>query len=99
MIALARAVLYNAEILVLDEATANIDAETEMLIQQAMEKISNEKTVLTIAHRISTIRNSDRILVIHKGKLVEVGSHDELIKLGGIYADLYRLQYELDDAG
>ncbi|ACR80783.1 ABC transporter ATP-binding protein [Kosmotoga olearia] len=99
LIALARAVLYNAEILVLDEATANIDAETEMLIQQAMEKISNEKTVLTIAHRISTIRNSDRILVIHKGKLVEVGSHDELIKLGGIYADLYRLQYELDDAG
>lgn len=99
LIALARAVLYNAEILVLDEATANIDAETEMLIQQAMEKISNEKTVLTIAHRISTIRNSDRILVIHKGKLVEAGSHDELIKLGGIYADLYRLQYELDDAG
>ncbi|OAA19227.1 ABC transporter ATP-binding protein [Kosmotoga sp. DU53] len=99
LIALARAVLYNAEILVLDEATANIDAETEMLIQQAMEKISKEKTVLTIAHRISTIRNSDRILVIHKGKLVEAGSHDELIKLGGIYADLYRLQYELDDAG
>lgn len=99
LIALARAVLYNAEILVLDEATANIDAETEMLIQKAIEKIAKEKTVITIAHRISTIRNSDRILVIHKGRLVEEGTHDELMKLGGIYADLYRLQYELDDAG
>ncbi|AKI96548.1 ABC transporter ATP-binding protein [Kosmotoga pacifica] len=97
LIALARAVLYDADILVLDEATANIDTETEAIIQQAMEKISHRKTVITIAHRLSTIRNSDRILVIHKGNLVEEGTHEELMKLGGIYYDLYRLQYELGD--
>jgi len=97
LIALARAVLYDADILVLDEATANIDTETEAIIQKAMEKLSHKKTVITIAHRLSTIRNTDRILVIHKGELVEKGSHEELIKLGGVYYDLYRLQYELGD--
>ncbi|OAA29730.1 ABC transporter ATP-binding protein [Kosmotoga arenicorallina S304] len=97
LIALARAVLYDADILVLDEATANIDTETEAIIQEAMEKLSHKKTVITIAHRLSTIRNTDWILVIHKGELVEKGSHEELIKLGGIYYDLYRLQYELGD--
>ncbi len=97
LIALARAVLYDADILILDEATANIDTETETLIQKAMERVSKQKTVLTIAHRISTISGANRILVIHKGKLVEEGNHEELIKEGGIYADLYKLQYELGD--
>jgi ATP-binding cassette subfamily B protein/ATP-binding cassette subfamily C protein len=97
LIALARAVLYDADILILDEATANIDTETETLIQKAMERVSKDKTVLTIAHRISTISGANRILVIHKGKLVEEGNHEELMKKGGIYADLYKLQYELGD--
>jgi len=97
LIALARAVVFNADILVLDEATANVDTETEALIQKAMERISKEKTMITIAHRLSTIRNADRIMVIHKGMLVESGTHEELLSKGGIYSDLYRLQYELGD--
>jgi len=97
LIALARAVVFNTDILVLDEATANVDTETEALIQKAMERISKEKTMITIAHRLSTIRNADRIMVIHKGMLVESGTHDELLSKGGIYSDLHRLQYELGD--
>lgn len=95
LIALARAVVFNADILILDEATANVDTETEAYIQNAMDRISKTKTMITIAHRLSTIRNADRILVMHKGKLVEQGSHEVLLKQGGIYSDLYRLQYEL----
>jgi len=97
LIALARAVLFNTEILVLDEATSNIDSQTEFYIQRALEKISETKTVITIAHRLSTIKNSNRILVMHKGKLVEEGNHFELLKRNGIYADLYKLQYENDN--
>jgi ATP-binding cassette subfamily B protein/ATP-binding cassette subfamily C protein len=62
-----------------------------------MERISSEKTMITIAHRLSTIRNADRIMVIHRGSLVESGNHEELLSKGGIYTDLYRLQYELGD--
>ncbi len=98
LVALARAVLFDADILVLDEATASVDTETEALIQKAMEKVSSTKTLITIAHRLSTIRSANRILVIHKGRLVEEGSHSELLRQGGIYADLYRLQYELDES-
>ncbi len=98
LVALARAVLFDADILVLDEATASVDTETEALIQKAMEKISSTKTLITIAHRLSTIRSANRILVIHKGRLVEEGSHGELLKKGGIYADLYKLQYELGES-
>ena len=97
LIALARAVVFDTDILGLDEATANVDTETEALIQKAMERISSEKTMITIAHRLSTIRNADRIMVIHKGSLVESGNHEELLAKGGIYTDLYRLQYELGD--
>jgi ATP-binding cassette subfamily B protein/ATP-binding cassette subfamily C protein len=97
LIALARAVVFDTDILVLDEATANVDTETEALIQKAMERISSEKTMITIAHRLSTIRNADRIMVIHRGSLVESGNHEELLSKGGIYTDLYRLQYELGD--
>ena len=98
LVALARAVLFDADILVLDEATASVDTETEALIQRAMEKVSSTKTLITIAHRLSTIRSANRILVIHKGRLVEEGSHTELLKKGGIYADLYKLQYELNES-
>ncbi len=97
LIALARAAVFDTDILVLDEATANVDTETEALIQKAMERISSNKTMVTIAHRLSTIRNADRIMVIHKGMIVESGSHEELLAKGGIYTDLYRLQYELGD--
>ena len=95
LIALARAVVSDPKILVLDEATSNIDPVTEALIQDAMKKVSCNRTVITIAHRLSTIRSADRILVLHKGKLVEQGSHEELMNLNGIYKQLYRLQYDL----
>ena len=95
LIALARAVVSDPKILVLDEATSNIDPVTEALIQDAMKKVSCNRTVITIAHRLSTIRSADRILVLHKGKLVEQGSHEELMKIDGIYKQLYRLQYDL----
>ncbi|MFW6262549.1 MAG: ABC transporter ATP-binding protein [Thermotogota bacterium] len=95
LIALARAVVSDPKILVLDEATSNIDPVTEGLIQDALKKVSCNRTVITIAHRLSTIQSADRILVLHKGKLVEQGSHEELIKLDGIYKQLYRLQYDL----
>ena len=95
LIALARAVVSDPKILVLDEATSNIDPVTEALIQDAMKKVSCNRTVITIAHRLSTIRSADRILVLHKGQLVEQGSHEELMKLNGVYKQLYRLQYDL----
>ncbi len=95
LIALARAVVSDPKILVLDEATSNIDPVTEALIQDAMKKVSCNRTVITIAHRLSTIRSADRILVLHKGKLVEQGSHEELMNINGIYRQLYRLQYDL----
>jgi ATP-binding cassette subfamily B protein/ATP-binding cassette subfamily C protein len=96
LIALARAVVSDPKILVLDEATSNIDPVTEGLIQDAMKKVSCNRTIITIAHRLSTIRNADRILVLHKGKLAEYGSHTELMKKDGIYKRLYRLQYDLN---
>jgi len=94
LISFARAVAFKPSILVLDEATANIDTETEMAIQEAMTKISSGRTSIIIAHRLSTIRNADKIMVIHKGKLRESGKHEELIKLDGIYSRLYRIQAE-----
>ncbi len=95
LIALARAVVRDPKILILDEATSNIDPVTEGYIQDAMEKVSMNRTVITIAHRISTIKNADRILVMHKGRIVESGKHEELIRNSVIYKQLYKLQYEL----
>ena len=96
LIALARAVVRDPKILILDEATANIDPVTEAYIQDAMEKVTQGRTVLIIAHRLSTIRNADRILVFHKGRIVESGTHNELFAKNGLYTQLYRLQYELN---
>lgn len=93
LIALARSVLFKAKIVILDEATANIDAESEYLIQKALTRISAGTTIISIAHRLATVKNSNRILVIHKGKLVETGSHEELLSRQGIYYDLYKLQF------
>jgi len=94
LIAFARAVSHNPEILlVLDEATSSVDTETELLIQEALRKVLRGRTSIIIAHRLSTIQNVDRILVLHKGRIVEEGTHRELLARGGIYTKLYQLQY------
>ncbi|MCP4714800.1 MAG: ABC transporter ATP-binding protein, partial [Deltaproteobacteria bacterium] len=92
LLAFARAVILDPVILVFDEATSNIDPLTEGLIQNALEKIMLDRTCIVIAHRFSTIRNADRIVVMHKGRIHEEGSHDELIRAGGMYTRLARLQ-------
>ncbi len=94
LMAFARVLVYNPAIFILDEATSNIDTETEILIQEALEKVIQGRTSLIIAHRLSTIQNADKILVMHKGRIVEEGNHQELLKKGGLYYDLYKLQYE-----
>ncbi len=96
ILAFARALYKDAPILVLDEATASIDSDTEARLQTALGAVLERRTALVIAHRLSTIRAVDRILVFHRGRLVESGSHDELMALGGVYARLYRLQYALE---
>ncbi len=93
LIAFARVLAYNPSIFILDEATSNIDTETEILIQDALQKIMENRTSIIIAHRLSTIQHSDRIIVLHKGKIIEVGNHQELLRKEGLYYDLYRLQY------
>ncbi len=94
LLAFARALIANPDILlVLDEATANIDTESELQIQDALAKVMHGRTSIIIAHRLSTIKNCDRIIVMRKGKIVEEGSHDELLRHGGYYATLYNLQY------
>lgn len=85
-IALARAILKNAPILVLDEATSALDSEVEASIQHALEKVMEGKTVLAIAHRLSTISSMDRIIVMDQGRIAEMGSHDDLLAQGGLYA-------------
>ncbi|MFA7056611.1 MAG: ABC transporter ATP-binding protein [Candidatus Cloacimonadales bacterium] len=93
LIAFARVLAYDPSIFILDEATSNIDTETEILIQDALEKIMENRTSMIIAHRLSTIQHSDRIIVLHKGRIIEEGSHQELLRKEGLYYDLYRLQY------
>ena len=95
-IALARAVLKDAPILILDEATASVDNETEVLIQKSLSKITKERTTIVIAHRLSTIKNADNIIVIHKGKIIENGKHDFLLKSKGIYSDLWSVQVGIE---
>ena len=92
LLAFARALAYEPAILVLDEATSNVDTETELLIQDALEKLMQHRTAVVIAHRLSTIERADRIIVMHHGQIRETGSHQELIALGGLYARLHALQ-------
>ena len=100
LIAFARAIAFDPEVLlVLDEATSSVDTETEALIQDALEKLMQGRTSIIIAHRLFTIRHVDRILVLHKGRLVEEGSHDELLSQHGYYHRLYQLQYQEQEAG
>jgi ABC-type multidrug transport system fused ATPase/permease subunit len=93
LLSFARAVAFKPQILVLDEATASIDSQTENVIQRSLEKIMEGRTSIIIAHRLSTIRESDKIIVLHKGKVVEEGTHEELITLDGLYAALHALQF------
>ncbi|XDE61030.1 ABC transporter ATP-binding protein [Arthrospira platensis BEA 1257B] len=92
LLAFARVAIRNPQILVLDEATANLDVMTESLIQDALDRMLIGKTAIIIAHRLSTIKNVDRILVLQRGRLIESGSHDQLLNQGGLYASLYQLQ-------
>jgi ABC-type multidrug transport system fused ATPase/permease subunit len=93
LLSFARALAHGADILVLDEATSSIDTETEGLVQEGIHVLMEGKTALVIAHRLSTIQDVDTIFVLHKGRLVEQGSHDELLEKDGIYRHLYQLQY------
>ena len=93
LLSFARALAFDPEILVLDEATSSIDTETEQLIQDATAKLMSDRTSIVIAHRLSTIRNADQILVLHRGEVRERGRHEELLRQGGIYARLHRLNY------
>jgi len=93
LISFVRALVYDPKILILDEATSSVDVETERVIQNAIVKLLENRTAIIIAHRLSTIQNSDKIIVLHKGEVREIGTHDELMELKGIYYRLYQLQY------
>ena len=94
LLSFARALAFDPKILILDEATSSVDTRTEGLIQKALDELLENRTALIIAHRLSTVKNADRILVVHKGEIWEEGRHDELLTRGGLYARLYELQYQ-----
>jgi ABC-type multidrug transport system fused ATPase/permease subunit len=94
LLSLARVLAYDPAILVLDEATSSIDTNTEELIQKALHEVMQNRTSLVVAHRLSTIRDCDRILVLHKGVVRESGTHRELLRQKGLYARLYELQFK-----
>ncbi len=96
LISLARALLADPRILIMDEATSSIDAYTELIIQQALDRVFKNRTSIIIAHRLSTVRNADMIVVLHEGRIAEKGSHDELIKQGGLYKQLYEMQFKYE---
>jgi len=99
LLAFARVLAADPEILVLDEATASIDTETEILIQDALERLTADRTAIIIAHRLQTIQDADRVLVLDHGEIAEIGSHDELITAGGLYSTLHSLQFIEDGEG
>ena len=94
LISFARALALDPEILVLDEATSSVDPETEGLIQRGLEGLISDRTAIIIAHRLSTIRRADRIVVLAAGQVVEQGTHEALLEAGGIYKNLYELQFQ-----
>jgi len=93
-VVIARALLRDTPVLLLDEATSALDAQSEKVVQQALDRLAKGRTTLVIAHRLSTIRGADKIAVMDRGRVVDEGSHDDLLARGGIYADLYRLQFQ-----
>jgi ATP-binding cassette subfamily B protein len=97
LLSFIRAMLYNPSILVLDEATSSVDTESEMLIQHAIDRLIRGRTAIVIAHRLSTIRKADKILVLDKGEVKEMGTHQDLLRKGGYYAQLYALQFDTKD--
>jgi subfamily B ATP-binding cassette protein MsbA len=98
-IGIARAIVRNSPILILDEPTAALDTESEKLVMEALERLMKGRTVITIAHRLSTIREADKIVVLKGGFVAEEGTHDELVKKNGIYSELYRIQAGAGEAG
>jgi subfamily B ATP-binding cassette protein MsbA len=93
-LAIARALLKNPPILILDEATSALDTESEKMVQRAIEVLMKDRTALVIAHRLSTVQNADKIIVLEKGEIIEVGSHTDLYNKGGLYRRLYDIQFE-----
>jgi len=93
-LAIARAILNDAPILILDEATSALDNESEKFIQKAMNRVMNNKTTVVVAHRLSTIENADKIIVMDQGSICESGTHEELLQKGGIYAGLHKMQFK-----
>jgi subfamily B ATP-binding cassette protein MsbA len=93
-IAIARALLRNPAILILDEATSSLDSASEQIVQYALENLMKDRTTFVIAHRLSTVRHADKIVVLHEGTIVEVGRHHELLARGGLYNRLYKIQFE-----
>lgn len=98
LITIARAILSDPAVLILDEATSSVDTRTELLIQQAMNNLMKGRTSFIIAHRLSTVRDADKILVLRDGDIVEQGTHDELIEQNGFYSALYNSQFEPEEA-
>ncbi|MDO8289238.1 MAG: ATP-binding cassette domain-containing protein, partial [Parvibaculum sp.] len=99
LLTIARAILADPDILILDEATSNVDTRTEMQIQQAMKKLMSNRTSFVIAHRLSTIRDAEKILVMNEGKIIEQGTHAELMEKKGFYHELFLAQFsELETA-
>jgi ATP-binding cassette, subfamily B, bacterial MsbA len=95
-VAIARAILKDPAILILDEATSSLDTESERLIEDALSRLLVGRTTLIIAHRLSTVRRADRLVVLDRGRIVEEGSHSELLEFGGLYARLYQRQFRED---
>jgi subfamily B ATP-binding cassette protein MsbA len=98
-IAIARAVLRNPQILIFDEATSALDTESEQLVQEAIDRLMVNRTVLVIAHRLSTILHANKILVLGDGRLIQSGTHDELLHVEGMYQKLYNLQFKVNNGG
>jgi subfamily B ATP-binding cassette protein MsbA len=98
-IAIARALLKDAPILILDEATSALDSKSEKAIQEALSEVMKHRTTLVIAHRLSTIENADQIIVLEKGRVIESGTHEDLLQRGEAYSRLYQAQFSHDDNG